>query len=266
MACRINRQRAWAARILLESISQPVASFVTLTYKDDSLPVEESVPVLEPRHTRVFLNRLRRLSGAKLRYFLVGEYGDRTWRPHYHAAIFGLDPGWDLVGQAWPHGFVKVDPLNPSRAMYLAHYCTKKLTKADAPGLRGRPVPEFTRMSRRPGLGIPGLEFLVSLHLTRGGAEHLAAHGDVVREFRYEKKRWPLDYFMTQALRRALDVPERACERPARPYVPTEGFMSTVVGVDDSGREVSERRRVEEVLASAREGRATRRARKRGSM
>jgi len=47
------------------------------------------------RDVQLFVKRLRKDQDArglaKIRYYLVGEYGDQTKRPHYHAAIFGED-------------------------------------------------------------------------------------------------------------------------------------------------------------------------------
>lgn len=150
--------------------------FVTLTYSDSELPWTSSdgmgVPTLNPEHASLANKRLLKAAkssfGWKQRFFLVGEYGDRTWRPHYHAALFGF-PGcrrgstarsltgrylWQdccdvcrLVGTSWKHGDVGVGALDTARAKYLGGYVTKKMSSKEDPRLDGR-FPEFSRQSR----------------------------------------------------------------------------------------------------------------------
>ena len=38
-----------------------------------------------------FMKRLRKHAGNNIRYYMGGEYGPTTWRPHFHACIFGHD-------------------------------------------------------------------------------------------------------------------------------------------------------------------------------
>lgn len=160
--CRVNRRRLWAHRIHLESLVSSDSCFVTLTYDEDYLP---KGAVLEPKHVKLWLKRLRKLLyPQKIRYFLVGEYGTQTFRPHYHVALFGLHPFLaggrsgqsGFVARTWNYGFVSVGELNHDSAMYIAGYCTKKMTSRKDPRLNGRP-PEFSRMSLRPGIGAPAM-------------------------------------------------------------------------------------------------------------
>jgi len=88
MPCRFNRRRLWTARLLLEATQHENKSFITLTYNDKNAPKDHS---LDPSHYKNFIKRLRKaIYPKKIRYYLVGEYGDHTQRPHYHAALFGL--------------------------------------------------------------------------------------------------------------------------------------------------------------------------------
>lgn len=146
------------------------ASFVTLTYDDQHLPADGSV---SPKATQEFLKRLReRMRPRRLRFFLVGEYGDDTWRPHYHAALFGLPnclrgrtehrvakccQMCDLVRAAWAQGGIDCRELTMETAQYLVGYVAKKMTKCSDGRLSGR-HPEFARMSLRPGIGAPAME------------------------------------------------------------------------------------------------------------
>lgn len=113
-------------------------SFITLTYSDEALP-----PYGGLRYEDLvrFHKRLRKRYGT-LRHFSVGEYGDKSFRPHYHACIFGHAFTRNRVilretptllwtcpelEQAWGHGNVSVGALNFQTARYTASYITKKL-------------------------------------------------------------------------------------------------------------------------------------------
>ena len=112
MPCRYNRRRIWTFRILLESMVHSHNSFLTLTYDEKHLPEGGT---LVPRDAQLFIKRLRnnfwdfhtrcRLPVPKLRYYLVGEYGDNTWRPHYHLALFGASIAHtDIINRSWGLG------------------------------------------------------------------------------------------------------------------------------------------------------------------
>ena len=88
--CRINRRREWVGRMILEAKEHLFSSFVTLTYDDEHMPKDGS---LCKKHLQQFIRRLRKaLYPRKIRYYAVGEYGDKSWRPHYHLIVFGLSP------------------------------------------------------------------------------------------------------------------------------------------------------------------------------
>lgn len=163
MPCRFNRRRTWMHRILLEGTDHAEKSFVTLTYSDDPT-------TLDPNHTTLWLKKIRkRVSPQRLRYFLVGEYGDKSQRPHYHVALFGWPPcqlqfgssaprgdckcyPCTVVRETWGHGHVMLGTLEPQSAQYIAGYVTKKMTQTGDPRLGNR-HPEFARMSLWPGIG-----------------------------------------------------------------------------------------------------------------
>lgn len=167
MDCRINRSLEWSIRIIHEAKMHDINSFLTLTYDDDNLPENLS---LDKSHIRNFMKRLRKkIYPQKIRYYLCGEYGDKTLRPHYHVIVFGYWPKdtkhyKNTVNQdrlfkskeldkIWKKGFVTVGSVSPDSASYTAGYVTKKITgnKADS-HYNGR-EPEFATMSNRPGIG-----------------------------------------------------------------------------------------------------------------
>lgn len=152
-------------------------SFVTLTYNQVHLPLDYS---LSPRHAETWLKRLRFvLDPLRIRYFLCGEYGGQHLRPHYHAIIFGFDfpdrtpwritssgaPSFRsaLLERTWTLGNCEVGTLTPESAGYVAGYSVKKINgEASAEHYRRmnpntgeihQVIPEFVRMSSRPGIG-----------------------------------------------------------------------------------------------------------------
>lgn len=165
MPCRFNKRREWTHRIMLESMCHDANCFLTLTYSDLWVPrLDKDLSMtLKPDDVRLFMNSLRmrlwREEGIRIRFFAVGEYGDVSERPHYHIALFGRGGSPDVFTQIWGKGMVHIGRLELFSAQYIAGYVTKKLTKKDDDRLCGR-FPEFVRMSRDPGLGVPYLSKL----------------------------------------------------------------------------------------------------------
>lgn len=203
LPCRFNRRRLWTHRLLLEQQCHEFSSFWTLTYDDQHVPLDGS---LNPKHTELWLKRLRRALGPTrpLRFYLVGEYGDETQRPHYHPALFGLSHlESELVLETWSMGYVYGGTLTLESAQYIAGYVTKKMTAADDPRLAGR-HPEFARMSTRPGLGalvVPQLADALSDH---AGAMSIARDGDVPTSLNHGRKSLPLGRYLRSKLREQL--------------------------------------------------------------
>lgn len=96
--CLRAKRLAWAYRVQKEILSHhPKPSwFFTLTYDDDSVPLsEQGVKTLCKADFQKFMKLLRKWLWIdyhkRVRYFVVGEYGPRTARPHYHGFLFGID-------------------------------------------------------------------------------------------------------------------------------------------------------------------------------
>lgn len=167
--CRLQYARNWANRCMLEAQDYDHNWFVTLTYENP--PVSETgCYTLDKRDIQLFFKQLRNLSGQKFRYFGCGEYGEKTFRPHYHYIVFGLDLSdlvpWrrnglknvlyrsKLLEEAWPHGHVEIGSCTWDSCCYVSRYVTKKLKGDDAKLYKDLGViPPFVTMSRRPGIG-----------------------------------------------------------------------------------------------------------------
>lgn len=153
IGCKLTRSVTWASRCMHEAKEHDQNCFITLTYDEHNLPQDHS---LRKDHFQKFLKRFRKaIHPQKIRYFMCGEYGDDSWRPHYHAIIFGYDftsgttynkkycgrrqqiqssevgnPYYisPLLSQLWPDGFHLIAECTWETAAYVARYCTKKIT------------------------------------------------------------------------------------------------------------------------------------------
>lgn len=183
IGCRIDYSRQWANRCMLELQSHDSSYFCTFTYDDDHVPRSYYADpetgeafqslTLSKRDFQLLMKRIRKkYSDDHIRFFMSGEYGSETFRPHYHAILFGLHLD-DLVPyktvreggeyytyynspglqECWPFGYVVVGEVTWESCAYTARYIMKKL-KGKESEFYGRHniQPEFSLMSRRPGL------------------------------------------------------------------------------------------------------------------
>lgn len=205
---------------MLERAKHGDASFTTLTYADDQLPPDGS---LDPKHLQGFLKRFReRIRPTKIRFFGVGEYGDDTFRPHFHLALFGfpncLHGRTDLrvrdccrvcttIREAWGKGAIECRELATETAQYLVGYTVKKMTKEEDPRLKGR-HPEFARMSLRPGIAAKAMQDLALSLATSEGSRELSRSLDVPRALRHGGTLHPLGRYLRRRLREELGFEE----------------------------------------------------------
>lgn len=170
IGCRLERSRQWAIRCINEAQMHEKNCFVTLTYETENLTYGGEAYTLYPRDLQLFFKKLRKKYGPKIKYFACGEYGEKKGRPHYHACIFGVDfddkiltpvqkgefPLYTSASLAklWTHGGNVIGEVNFETAAYTARYILKKKLGKTASHYKKVGIePEFTRMSRRPGLG-----------------------------------------------------------------------------------------------------------------
>lgn len=197
LPCRIRKAREWKARIILESYSHKNSIFVTLTYNEENNPVS-----LNPRHLTLFLKRFRK-KVSKFRYFAVGEYGEKSWRPHFHIIFFGLDSSVEVaIGSSWNYGFYHIGDLNEKSAGYISGYAVKKMTKKGDPRLMGL-HPEFFRSSRQEG-GL-GKKTVVEMKkkLDKNNID------DVISSVRIGKKKFGLGKYLSDIVNKGKEVQKK---------------------------------------------------------
>lgn len=186
LGCRLEYSRQWANRCMLELQYHDSSYFVTLTYDDEHVPrawysdketgeAFQSLTLVK-RDFQLFMKRLRkRFSDDHIRFFMSGEYGGTTFRPHYHAIVFGLHlddlrlykkspQGFSYYNSpslqaCWsdkegnPLGFAVVAEVTWETCAYTARYVMKKLNGKEAQFYADFNIqPEFTLMSRKPGI------------------------------------------------------------------------------------------------------------------
>lgn len=201
--CRMENSRQWAVRLMHESqtTENGETCFITLTYDKDHLPSDHSLKI---EHWQLFAKSLRHEMAQcskhneesckecpprqRLRFLHCGEYGEATeendWiaRPHYHAALFGIDFRGDReyydtnkqgdklytspsLAKHWTKGTAPIGDLTFNSAGYIARYLTGKRTGKlletepyEKIGLHHEGEvtqlkPPYLSMSNRPGLG-----------------------------------------------------------------------------------------------------------------
>ena len=120
------------------------------------------------------------LEKNEIRFYMCGEYGDENWRPHYHAILFNCEfpdkvywrktaTGYPqfrskILEDLWGLGNCEFGSVTFKSAAYVARYIMKKVNgdeaafhycdvDPDTGEILSEITPEFSRMSRRPGIG-----------------------------------------------------------------------------------------------------------------
>lgn len=135
--CLAAKSNNWVVRNYYEAKKHKEICFITLTYDN-----ENNIGILRRRDVQLFFKRLRKNTGAKIRYFGCGEYGEKRKRPHYHAILYGYIPpdleyldvsnknnilyDSDIIRKAWKMGRITVQRFNQSEIPYISLYNTDR--------------------------------------------------------------------------------------------------------------------------------------------
>jgi len=174
IGCRLERSRQWAMRCVHEAQMHKQNCFITLTFSPEYLEKRPNPMSVDVRDFQLFMKKLRNRYGSGIRFYHCGEYGEKNGRPHYHACIFGFDFSdktlWKVANghrlyispsltELWPYGFSTIGDVTFESAAYVARYIMKKINGDLAENRyydrqTGEIInPEYTTMSRRPGIG-----------------------------------------------------------------------------------------------------------------
>lgn len=161
--CGKRKVSSWSFRLMQEDRVSETSYFITLTYDTKYVPItpkgymslgeRETVLSGKPEKARdlqLFFKRLRKANkhtGRDIKYYAVGEYGEKSFRPHYHIILFNVEI--HTVEPSWGMGDVHYGYVSQASVGYTLKYISKArripLHKNDDR------VPEFSIMSK--GLG-----------------------------------------------------------------------------------------------------------------
>lgn len=154
--CRRTYINGWVFRLTneLKASTTTSAHFLTLTYDDNSLYNPDNSLVTEwgefninYKHHQDFIKRLRKSytnGKSTIKYFAVGEYGDKSDRPHFHTILFNADQ--QNVLDTWKHGNVHFGEVTESSIAYTLKYAYKKIGRVHKKDYRD---PEVSRALER---------------------------------------------------------------------------------------------------------------------
>lgn len=161
--CKRRRASTWSSRLMKEYERSESGYFITLTYDTKYIPItSKGFMSLDKKHLQQFFKRLRQWHGKNhisIKYYAVGEYGGKTYRPHYHIILFNANI--DFIEKSWSDCVNKKQQL--FRPLGQIHYGTlteasvgytlKYISKAKRIPLHNNDdrIPEFSLMSK--GLG-----------------------------------------------------------------------------------------------------------------
>lgn len=143
--CVARRTSGWSFRLMQQEKVSFNAHFITLTYDTKHVPISDhGFMQLKKRDVQLFFKRLRKLDVAtspdgksNIKYYVVGEYGGKTKRPHYHVIIFNVKI--EHIPVAWGLGDVHYGTVTGASIGYTLKYISKP-----------NKIPEFARDDRQP--------------------------------------------------------------------------------------------------------------------
>lgn len=178
--CTKKRVSGWSFRLMQQEKKSISAYFLTLTYAPERCHVTQNGFMgLSKRDLQLFFKRLRKAHTTScdelhkeypIKYYAVGEYGGKSYRPHYHVIIFNvqlelmigkknadfvrrglipLDGYHPFQCSQWENGHVTLGEVTAASVGYTMKYITKK--KRIPMHRNDDREPEFALMSKRMG-------------------------------------------------------------------------------------------------------------------
>lgn len=168
LGCLSKKRADWTFRMMEELSVSSSASFLTLTISDsvDTDTGELLVPTeLDKQSVQRYFKRVYKATSvptgkiiesinkkgkivrrvekrSPLKYYVVGEFGTKTKRPHYHAVVFNVDK--EILANKWEEGRTHQGSVTESSIKYVTKYLLKAKSIDD-------PLKPFAMMSK--GLG-----------------------------------------------------------------------------------------------------------------
>lgn len=176
--CKRERQQQWAIKLINEAKYHKKACFITLTF-DNKILLDKNSKAYKyganasfvfninnsKEYFKKFIKRLRKKYYEKnITFYHVGEYGEKTKRPHHHAIIFGINFEEDrtemqlsktgktqyfskTLSELWACGRVSIQDLNSNNTIYICQYTLKKF-KNNELNKRYKSIMSFSNRSK----------------------------------------------------------------------------------------------------------------------
>lgn len=169
--CRKQKARDWQVRLHEEIKTNPVATFVTLTFSNESIQEITGMPrtktwpgvqdlkgyeldnAIAKRGVRLFLENWRKKTGKSVRHWLITELGHNgTENIHLHGIIWSNNI--ELIRKTWRWGWIYPRSKEESKQNYVnsrtINYIIKYVTKIDA---KHKTYKQEILASHKPGIG-----------------------------------------------------------------------------------------------------------------
>lgn len=176
--CQREKASEWAIKLINEAKYHKKACFITLTF-DNKILLDRNSKAHKyganasfvfninnsKEYFKKFIKRLRKHYKDKaITFFHVGEYGEKTKRPHHHCIIYGINFEEDrreieksksgktqyfskTLFDLWACGRISVQDLNTSNTIYICQYSLKKF-KNNIHNKKYRPIMSFSNRSK----------------------------------------------------------------------------------------------------------------------
>ena len=186
-ACLANLRQEWVFRLKQEYLDSAFAIFVTLTYDEDHVPENMSV---NKKDVQDFHKRLRKhFPSRDLRFYVVSEYGDHTFRPHYHGLYFFKSTYeksfiYDVFERSWHNGFCSFGDVEEGSIVYCTKYCLKSKVFPEG---RTKPFRLVSKMNG--GLGSYYLDKMKNFHNDQQQFSFVSYGGKTCRMPAYYKRK-----------------------------------------------------------------------------
>lgn len=150
--CRMQKRTAWVFRMVQELKINPNCAFVTFTYNDDNIKYLrkrfdrykfkkwykllgknfESATLDKQDSTdliKACQHKIKQMFGkrALVRYYITGEYGDTTDRPHFHGVFWfpGKVDYDEFFKSVWQYGNIDIQEVTPANINYISKHQMK---------------------------------------------------------------------------------------------------------------------------------------------
>lgn len=199
--CRQRRINDWIMRLSAEDKNYGGGLFATLTYSPDTLHneddyytkqkqedgtykqilhkgairiTEKGLMTVNKRDIQLFMKRIRKFYNSKhtIKYYAAAEYGETSYRPHYHIIIFGVTR--EDITRSWPHGHCHVGSVTAASISYSTKYISKPKMIPQYGG--DDRTPEFSLMSKNLGICYLTQE-VINYHITNNQSHYLKEGG-----------------------------------------------------------------------------------------